>query len=464
MADHRAISPNPSQHLNTVEQPNAISDLNENSDQVEQPNINSDLNENSDQTHNTSIHESDPITSAQPSLHNPTVEFLHSLTKPQLQKHCRELGIQSVWVKKDALIDLIMRGSQHSPRVNPSTPSQPGHPSTESVSDLQSTPPSDFELLSAKIDKLTVTITKIGERVCGIDERVAGLETRVNINHDPSQIRLPDNPPTQTDAITQQIQFLEHRISTLEERLNANAAPKEDNHHQQLTTPQQVRDVNTLIIGDGNLTDIRKSDLTKPTAIRTIHEADIDLLKCWVHEILSWSPDKCIIYGGFYDALESKPPTALIDQLSTLVSELKHKNENMEICIIQIAPTRQCEILQAKINELNEHIQKWADDNSILTVDPSLSFKLGTGEIDESCYYTQEHQTLNRTGVIRLISAITRKHPDFNECFDWDRVKKTTNNLHTSNQQFTSNSPNVPRDQEGWQVVSRRRTTNPRPH
>ncbi|KAK4314520.1 hypothetical protein Pmani_014225 [Petrolisthes manimaculis] len=37
-----------------------------------------------------------------------TRQRLSSLTKPQLQKHCRELGITKIWVTKEILIEMIL--------------------------------------------------------------------------------------------------------------------------------------------------------------------------------------------------------------------------------------------------------------------------------------------------------------------------------------------------------------------
>lgn len=56
--------------------------------------------------------------------------------------------------------------------------------------------------------------------------------------------------------------------------------------------------------------------------------------------------------------MASKPPTDIVDQLSTLVGERKGKNEEMDICVCQITPTLQSDTLQAKINEISEQIQR----------------------------------------------------------------------------------------------------------
>lgn len=96
-----------------------------------------------------------------------------------------------------------MKETQHSSLENSSEPSQPGHPSTDSVSDQQSTRPSEFDLHSAKIYELTVTVTKIGDRLCSIDGRVVDLEARARINNESAEPTSPDYITTQAEAITQ---------------------------------------------------------------------------------------------------------------------------------------------------------------------------------------------------------------------------------------------------------------------
>ena len=51
----------------------------------------------------------------------------------------------------------------------------------------------------------------------------------------------------------------------------------------------------------------------------------------------------------------------------------------MDCCASQIAASFLFETLHAKVNELNENTQKWADDNDIANVKPNPFFKLETG-------------------------------------------------------------------------------------
>lgn len=120
----------------------------------------------------------------------------------------------------------------------------------------------------------------------------------------------------------------------------------------------------------------------------------------------------------------------VLDNLGAPVSELKGKNENMDICVSKVAPSLQSDTLQAKIKELNEHTQKWAEDNGITVVKPDFFLKPGTGETDETCYDTYgEHQgsILNRTSVVRLLKAMVSQFSPFGECANWEKVRKNSN-------------------------------------
>lgn len=49
-----------------------------------------------------------PAAACEEDLDKPTKEYLSSLTKAQLQKRCRSIGLTNVWANKDQLVDMIM--------------------------------------------------------------------------------------------------------------------------------------------------------------------------------------------------------------------------------------------------------------------------------------------------------------------------------------------------------------------
>ena len=64
--------------------------------------------------------------------------------------------------------------------------------------------------------------------------------------------------------------------------------------------------------------------------IRTIRYANINLIKCWVEEILSWTLCKTILYCGLHDISERFTTENTIEYLGGLVTTVREKNKNME--------------------------------------------------------------------------------------------------------------------------------------
>ncbi|XP_064081864.1 uncharacterized protein LOC135198222 [Macrobrachium nipponense] len=66
--------------------------------------------------------------------------------------------------------------------------------------------------------------------------------------------------------------------------------------------------------------------------IRTLPEANLDLLKSWIREKLEISPKECIIYCGTQDLLhEDVALERVLDNLGTIVAELKEKNNDVVV-------------------------------------------------------------------------------------------------------------------------------------
>lgn len=106
--------------------------------------------------------------------------------------------------------------------------------------------------------------------------------------------------------------------------------------------------------------------------------------------------------GDLFDQLENPDYTLVIDNLATLLSELKNKNENMNISISKLVPSLQRDTLQTKIRDFNELLVKWGAENGISIIDPDPVFRIRSGDIDEACYQAYgQHQgsLLNRLGA-----------------------------------------------------------------
>jgi len=254
------------------------------------------------------------------SLQNPTRSYLNeNFTKPQLQKHCRELGLTKIWVNKEQLIDMIME--KHQLSLNDTS----GEETQEGVS-------------NSSLQGIISDIVEIKEKLAVKDVEIDDLYGKLNVAN-----------------VT--IGRLQDRVSSLEDQIRRG---QHSNSDEQPTVNHQPPIRTTLLLGDTNLSHITSKDLSKECSVRTIKDANIDLLRSWVNEQLDWNPSRCILYGGIFDIQENVTPSQFIDNLSMLVSDLKGKNPEMDIHVCQLVPTLQSDELQAMINEFNDELMKWS--------------------------------------------------------------------------------------------------------
>ena len=220
------------------------------------------------------------------------------------------------------------------------------------------------------------------------------------------------------------INRLNDRISTLEEQII----------RQQFPSPVNMDDEKTLLLGDDNLNEVRLSDLEDGCSVKTIKDSTVDLLQCWVNEKLEWAPDKCIIYCGMNDLVDADDVGKILDDFGNLTSELKNKNENIEVFACELAPNLKND-LDVKINNFNNKLGEWSNVNGIKLIKTNLNFKLGTGEIDELCFNTEceeNNVNMNRYGTQRLLSAISK------QC----KFLKLSENFHRNKNRPPSNKYN----------------------
>ncbi|KAK3852578.1 hypothetical protein Pcinc_040839 [Petrolisthes cinctipes] len=215
------------------------------------------------------------------------------------------------------------------------------------------------------------------------------------------------------------IELLQQRVTDLEQRCCGS-----DNH--QPSVANSMSSNSCLLLGDTNLRPILLSDLHNNCFVRTIHEANMDLIKSWVTHKLDRIPSECILYSGINDLLEEYSPTTILDNLGSLISALKDKNNSMKIYVCQIVPLSMCQDIIAKIEEYNEQLTKWGETNGIKIIETVPTFKLGTGELDELCFDTKndKYSAMNRLGVIKLLGVIKRQCPEFQLCANWEQVKR----------------------------------------
>ncbi len=342
------------------------------------------------------------------SLEFPTREFLDKkFRRPDLQKLCRELGITNIWTSKKNLIDMILNKSPPLPSSSETTQqnttssdvTQPSSPTTE----ITHTPLHD-DITEMNIQEITKSIKTLVSKLEIKDKEIDLLNTEMK-----------------TAYAT--IEVLQKRVTELEQR------DSNEKHHASVVTPTPI--TNSLLLGDSNLRHILCSDLDKNCQIKTITGANMDLLRSWVNEKLTQTPSICVIYNGINDILEEELPATILDNLGSLISELKDKNNAMKIYVCQVVPMPMTQENLTKIEDYNELLVKWGETNGIEIINTVSTFRLGTGELDDLSFSKEEEEdsgfTLNRLGAIKLLSTIKKQCPDFHLCAKWNEVKNSWN-------------------------------------
>ena len=97
--------------------------------------------------------------------------------------------------------------------------------------------------------------------------------------------------------------------------------------------------------------------------------------------------------------MEGSSVANILDNLGALVTDLKAKNEAMEIMVCELAPSINDD-MENEINQYNEKLNEW----SMSMIKTNMIFKLGTGDVDEMCFKmhsANQANFLNRFGVLR---------------------------------------------------------------
>ena len=62
----------------------------------------------------------------------------------------------------------------------------------------------------------------------------------------------------------------------------------------------------------------------------------MDLLRRWLKEKLSFIPSDCVLYCGLYDINDGSCNDSILDNLGSLISDLKDKNNTVNINVYQV--------------------------------------------------------------------------------------------------------------------------------
>jgi len=326
--------------------------------------------------------------SEEASLENPTSQYLHEhFTKAQLQKHCRQLGINGIWVTKDELIHLIIA---HSSRNG--SPNVSGQPVP-----LQK----DQECVSHRLEKF----------IMETNSKFANM----NVN-----LQLKDR----------EIESLKLSLKVAEDQIQSLMLKQQKYEDGVLNSKNATGDTSaakSLLLGDSTLREVKTSDLGVHSIVRTVPEANLDLLKAWVTEKLDFPVKECIVYGGLNDLIERECNVdQILDDLGALVAEIKAKNENVNVSICELVPTLNEH--QEKIANYNLKLTEWCAKNGLSFISTELFFRLGTGDIDMNCFnsFNSDDKSVNfdltRIGATRLLDAISKRIPNL-ICNNWTKVK-----------------------------------------
>ena len=322
-------------------------------------------------------------------LENPTRELLNdNYKKTDLQKICREMGFTKVWYTKDRLIDLILEkfrtvqtsDSENIVRDQELTP-QETKKGMEELRERINIRDLDIDELNELVKTANITINKLNDRVSSLEEQV---------------------------RLLQEICKTKQTTPTIPDVSNTSPLPE-----------------GSLLLGDTNLSPVRRSDLHQQCSVRTIKGANIDLINCWVKEKLHLTPKACILYCGVQDIFDGSELEVIYDGIGSLIANLKQANESMEIFLCELAPVPQVQEFDEKINNFNQQLPTWCETNGIKVIKTNLQYRLGTGDVDQMCYDgTQmiEGKFFNRYGTIRLLNIIANQCPFFKLNEDWNNI------------------------------------------
>lgn len=393
-----------------------------------------------------------------------TRETLERYKKPELRKRCHELGLSSVWVRKDQLINMILQHSQRHPAscTNDTVPVSHTAPQTEAAQsprheaahsliyeDQQSNQPAANPPPRAAAPPLQDSPTNPLP-----DEANQSLQSTHPDSHptytgpslpiDIQKISIDiDNIKAQLHTKDLEIELLNEEVRTAYETIKSlqiRVTNLEQEHRSppNMEQPETSSSISprkhTLLLGDENLRRVHRNDMANHCSIKTLHGASVDFLRSWVTGKMNQAPTTCVIYCGVNDIINETPSDKILDDLGSLISDLKEKYEAMNLYICQVVPHVSLDQHSVQITAYNEHLLNWGESNGVKIIKTPPYFTLSTGDLDDLCFESDDNNaTLSRPGAVRLLDSINAQCPDFNLCHNWNNVKKTPISVNNVN-------------------------------
>ena len=212
------------------------------------------------------------------------------------------------------------------------------------------------------------------------------------------------------------IKSLQTRITHLEQVLQSSTSSEQPQTRRSTSPP-----AHSLLLGDGNLRQVHYNDLGNNCSVKTIKGANVDLLRCWITEVMNQPPTTCVIYYGGNDIIDESPSDKILDDLGSLISDLKRKNDDMKLYVCQVVPHIMLDQFRTQIEAYNEHLLRWGETNGVKIIKTSPYFTLSTGDLNDFCFDSDDNNsTLSRLGAVRLLDSIDAQCPDFNLSRNWN--------------------------------------------
>ena len=360
-------------------------------------------------------------------LRNPTFEFLHSnYNKSELQKFGSKLKLKGIWATKEKVVEKLVL--YFSTLNRPSSPQQ--RLTTEESQDKE-----NEGALSDIIERFEIFMRETNDNFYVLNNIIAEKERDIN-------------------ELKTKLFLAEETIKSLQEERGKKG--------QALDDVEDSAEKKILLIGDSNLQEIRNDDLQGNVVVRTLPDANMAMLRSWIEEKLTHPLKECVIYCGTQDILEKETtPDETIDELVTLVADLKRSYDGIIIKICELVPSLKSVELNVKINQFNAKIEEWCKAKEVVFLKTNNYFRLGTGEIDTLCYENIEEldfDVLSRVGATRLLDAISSVSEFSFVCSNW-RVAKQKSFGRSNLRKINRNNSRVGGIRAGSYLINRRQST-----
>ena len=152
-----------------------------------------------------------PTPSDAPSLGNPSWGYLYEkFTKVELQKHCRKLGLNGIYVTKDKLVDKIMEKHRSTKCHGNAIALSPSNSIHKLIADMEemkmnlNIKETEIGELNELLKTAQVTINKLSDRITTLEETVSRAERNPSPHPHPP-------PETSTQAAVSSIPTVTER-------------------------------------------------------------------------------------------------------------------------------------------------------------------------------------------------------------------------------------------------------------